>query len=37
MDIRKPNDAELKKVMLLSPQAVLDGTLGEVKPTAEKN
>lgn len=36
MDIRKPNDVELKKVMLLSPQAVLDGTLGEVKPTAEK-
>ncbi|MGE7183474.1 N-acetyltransferase family protein [Peribacillus sp. NPDC006672] len=36
MDIRKPNDAELKKVMLLSPIAVLDGTLGEVKPTTEK-
>jgi len=36
MDIRKPNDSELKKVMLLSPQAVFDGTLGEVKPTNEK-
>ncbi|MBG9590178.1 GNAT family N-acetyltransferase [Cytobacillus firmus] len=36
MDIRKSNDSELKKVMLLSPQAVLDGTLGDVKPTAEK-
>ncbi|MBS4192769.1 GNAT family N-acetyltransferase [Bacillus sp. FJAT-49705] len=36
MDIRKPNDLELKKVMLLSPQAVFDGTLGEVKPTNEK-
>ncbi|WP_340372158.1 GNAT family N-acetyltransferase [Peribacillus sp. FSL E2-0218] len=36
MDIRKPNDSELKKVMLLSPQAVYDGTLGEVKPTNEK-
>ncbi|MEC2057647.1 GNAT family N-acetyltransferase [Peribacillus psychrosaccharolyticus] len=36
MDIRKPNDSELKMVILLSPQAVFDGTLGEVKPTNEK-
>lgn len=36
MDIRKPNDTELKKVLALSPQAVFDGTLGEVKPTKEK-
>ncbi|MDN3015554.1 GNAT family N-acetyltransferase [Paenibacillus sp. BSR1-1] len=36
MDIRKPNDFELKKVLFLSPQAVFDGTLGEVEPTKEK-
>ncbi|MBM7583587.1 ribosomal protein S18 acetylase RimI-like enzyme [Bacillus pakistanensis] len=36
MEIRKPNDSELKKVLELSPQAVFDGTLGEVKPTNEK-
>ncbi|PGM57769.1 GNAT family N-acetyltransferase [Bacillus sp. AFS053548] len=36
MEIRKPNDFELKKVLLLSPQAVYDGTLGEVEPTKEK-
>ncbi|MFK9095408.1 N-acetyltransferase family protein [Bacillus salipaludis] len=36
MDIRKPNDFELKKLLSLSPQAVFDGTLGEVKPTKEK-
>lgn len=36
MEIRKPNDTELKKVLLLSPQAIFDGTLGEVKPTNEK-
>ncbi|OXS65575.1 GNAT family N-acetyltransferase [Lysinibacillus sp. KCTC 33748] len=36
MDIRKPNDLELKKVISLSPQAVFDGTLGEVEPTKEK-
>ncbi|MFJ7828371.1 GNAT family N-acetyltransferase [Psychrobacillus sp. NPDC096623] len=36
MDIRKPNDSELEKVILLSPQALFDGTLGEVKPTNEK-
>ena len=36
MDIRKPNESELKEVILLSPQALFDGTLGEVKPTHEK-
>ncbi|RUL50329.1 GNAT family N-acetyltransferase [Lysinibacillus antri] len=36
MDIRKPNDFELEKVLSLSPQAVFDGTLGEVEPTKEK-
>jgi len=36
MEIRKPNDNELKKVLSLSPQAVFDGTLGEVEPTKEK-
>ncbi|QGQ45530.1 GNAT family N-acetyltransferase [Metabacillus sediminilitoris] len=36
MDIRKPNDSELNKVLAFSPQAVYDGTLGEVKPTNEK-
>jgi len=36
MDIREPNDFELKKVLSLSPQAVFDGTLGEVEPTKEK-
>lgn len=36
MKIKKPNDLELKKIMLLLPQALVDGTLGEVKPTNEK-
>ncbi|MGP4063231.1 GNAT family N-acetyltransferase [Halobacillus sp. H74] len=36
MIIRKANDNELEKVISLSPQAILDGTLGEVKPTREK-
>jgi ribosomal protein S18 acetylase RimI-like enzyme len=36
MDIRKPNDLEFKKILSLSPQAVFDGTLGEVKPSDEK-
>ncbi|MBM7601048.1 ribosomal protein S18 acetylase RimI-like enzyme [Virgibacillus halotolerans] len=36
MDIRKPNDSELQKIMLFSPEALFDGTLGEVKPTNEK-
>lgn len=36
MDIRKPNDSELEMVISLSPQALFDGTLGEVMPTDEK-
>lgn len=36
MDIRKSNDFELKKILSLSPQAIFDGTLGEVEPTKEK-
>lgn len=36
MDIRRPNDSELEKIILLSPQALFDGTLGEVRPTSEK-
>jgi len=37
MDIRKPNNLELKKVFSLSPQAVFDGTFGKVKPSSEKS
>ncbi|NHM30692.1 GNAT family N-acetyltransferase [Neobacillus terrae] len=36
MDIRKPNDSEYKRILSLSPQALFDGTLGEVKPSDEK-
>jgi ribosomal protein S18 acetylase RimI-like enzyme len=36
MEVRRANDYELKKVLSLSPQAVFDGTLGEVEPTIEK-
>lgn len=36
MDIRKPNDLELNRILSLSPQAICDGTLGEVKPSDEK-
>jgi ribosomal protein S18 acetylase RimI-like enzyme len=36
MEIRKPNDSEYRKILSLSPLAVFDGTLGEVKPTDEK-
>jgi ribosomal protein S18 acetylase RimI-like enzyme len=36
MDIRKSNDLEIEKILALSPEAVFDGTLGEVKPTDEK-
>ncbi|PAD69687.1 GNAT family N-acetyltransferase [Bacillus sp. 7586-K] len=36
MDIRKPSDLELKQILLLSPEAIYDGTLGEIKPTNEK-
>lgn len=36
MDVRKPNDSELEMIISLSPQALFDGTLGEVMPTNEK-
>lgn len=36
MDIRKPNENELETILSLSPQAIFDGTLGEVRPTDEK-
>lgn len=36
MDIRKPNNAELQEIISLSPQAIFDGTLGEITPTIEK-
>ena len=36
MEIRKPDDNELKTILSLSSQAIFDGTLGEVRPTDEK-
>ncbi|MFJ7637879.1 MULTISPECIES: GNAT family N-acetyltransferase [unclassified Peribacillus] len=36
MEIRKPNDSEYKRILSLSPQALFDGTLGEVEPSGEK-
>jgi ribosomal protein S18 acetylase RimI-like enzyme len=36
MDIRKPNEVEIEKILALSPQAIFEGTLGEAKPTIEK-
>lgn len=36
MEIRKPNDSEFKAVILLSPQALFNGTMGQVNPTDEK-
>jgi len=36
MEIRKPNDSEYKMILSLSPQALFDGTLGELKLTDEK-
>lgn len=36
VDIRKPNNSELQEVISLSPQALFDGTLGEITPTIEK-
>ncbi|WP_053362379.1 GNAT family N-acetyltransferase [Bacillus sp. FJAT-27251] len=36
MEIRKPKDLEFKTILSLSPQAVYDGTLGDVKPSDEK-
>ncbi|WP_138420885.1 GNAT family N-acetyltransferase [Aquibacillus sediminis] len=36
MEIRKPSELEIEKILELSPQAIFEGTLGEVKPTIEK-
>lgn len=36
MVIRKPTDLEYKKVLSLSPQALFEGTLGELKPSDDK-
>jgi ribosomal protein S18 acetylase RimI-like enzyme len=36
MNIRKPSELELERILELSPQAIFEGTLGEVKPTSEK-
>lgn len=36
MKIRKPSELEIEKILELSPQAIFEGTLGEVKPTIEK-
>lgn len=36
IEIRKPNETELKQIIALSPQALFEGTLGDVKPTDEK-
>ncbi|MCA0990694.1 GNAT family N-acetyltransferase [Pseudalkalibacillus hwajinpoensis] len=36
MDIRKPNEVEIEKIISLSPQAIFEGTLGEAEPTIEK-
>lgn len=36
MEIRKPNNLELKEILMLSPQALYEGTIGRVKPTDEK-
>jgi ribosomal protein S18 acetylase RimI-like enzyme len=36
MEIRKPKDYEFNKILSLSPQAVYDGTLGDIKPSDEK-
>lgn len=36
MIIRKSKQSELEQVISLSPQAIYDGTLGEVMPSGEK-
>ncbi|GGA90010.1 GNAT family N-acetyltransferase [Ornithinibacillus halotolerans] len=36
MDIRKPDEIEMEQIFELSPQAIIEGTLGEVEPTIEK-
>ncbi|MBC5636270.1 GNAT family N-acetyltransferase [Ornithinibacillus sp. BX22] len=36
MNIRKPNEVEIEKILALSPQAIFEGTLGESEPTMER-
>lgn len=36
MEIKKPNDILMETILSLSPQAIYDGTMGEVMPTDEK-
>ncbi|MED4587083.1 GNAT family N-acetyltransferase [Brevibacillus choshinensis] len=36
MEIRKPSILELEEIMMFSPQALFEGTMGRVKPTDEK-
>lgn len=36
MNIKKPNELEINKILALSQQAIFEGTLGEVKLTNEK-
>ncbi|MBS3681113.1 GNAT family N-acetyltransferase [Ornithinibacillus massiliensis] len=36
MNIRKPNEVEIEKILALSPQAIFEGTLGETEPTMER-
>ncbi|WP_407271126.1 GNAT family N-acetyltransferase [Radiobacillus sp. PE A8.2] len=36
MEIRKPNQLEIEQILTHSPQAIFEGTLGEVEPTSQK-
>lgn len=36
MEIRRPNEEEIKQIISLTPQAIREGTLGEAKPSMEK-
>lgn len=36
MEFRKPNELEYKRILSLSPQALFEGTVGEVQPSDEK-
>lgn len=36
MEIRRPNDLEYQKILLLTPQAIHDGTMGGIIPTDVK-
>ncbi|WP_232787221.1 hypothetical protein [Planococcus sp. MB-3u-03] len=37
MNIRKADHSDLNAILTLSPQAIYDGTLGEVMPSNEKS